>query len=618
MYIEELLIEGYKAFNSETSVQLHNGLNVLVGENGTGKSSIIDAIRLILQEDNYRRSGVRDTDFYTPFIENAEAVERIKIQAVFFDLSEEERTAFLPWTISESRSKLVLQIDNKENNRGYRRSYWGGMSRDSQFEYELFDTINCIYLPPLRDAEASLRPGRSSRLARLLVKLYNQSDEEAAENDDQLSLEVKVNQFNEELSEDETIAAANRFIQERLLEALGSVFSQETSLQFSTLNFQRIVEGLRLLFFPNLGAARGQALYRELEENSLGYNNLLYLATILAELSNEGGNGEFLKVLLIEEPEAHLHPQLQIRLLKYLENQALRSDIQIIISTHSPVLASSASLNSIIHLSRSGDGIISVPLEICGLPSDSQRFLHRWMDVTKSTLLFARGVIFVEGIGEAMLISELARRILVRVNAQMGNDQIGLLPEDLKDLGVTIINMGGIYFKHFMQLFCDLSGVEGSQSIPVRAAGITDNDPEVRFPTFENRQPGRNPAIALQEAINASENCRLFVSPLRTLEYDLAMHDENLKVLLAIKEFRPVEAEVRRLVDAYAAQEWPQEIVQNQQSKAVVADYLVNHIDKGEYSLDLAEFLQSHPGVEFTIPDYIRDAILWIVGGNDE
>ena len=617
MYVEEISIEGYKIFKDETKIQLHNRLNVLVGENGTGKSSIIDAIRLLLQEDEYRRSGIRNSDFHCPFTKDAEAAERIRIQAFFSGLAEQERVAFLPWMVTDTQAKLVLQVDNKANNRGrYWKSYWGGASRDSMFENELFDTINCIYLPPLRDAEAALRPGRNSRLARLLVKLNEQAADEVDENGEQLSLEQKVNEFNQQLSDDETISTANDLIRERLLEALGEVFSQDTSLQFSTINFQRIVEGLRLLFFPSSSGPESSELYRSLEENSLGYNNLLYLATILADLSNEEDSDEFLKILLIEEPEAHLHPQLQVRLLKYLEDQAARRDIQIIVSTHSPVLASSVSINSIIHLSRNGDEITSVQLEKCGLPDDSEKFLHRWMDVTKSTLLFARGIIFVEGIAEAMLMSELAHRVLSNYNAVLENDQEPL-PEDLKDMGISIINMGGIYFRHFMQLFCDLTGIEGIQSIPVRCSGITDNDPEEPLPTFANSAPGTNPAIELQETIDASDGCRLFVSPLRTFEYDLAMYGENLKVMLPLKNFRPDVAERRGLIEIYSAAEWSQELMENEENKALVADYMLKHIDKGDFSLALADKLQAEPDTEFAIPDYIRDAFLWVAGGID-
>lgn len=83
------------------------------------------------------------------------------------------------------------------------------------------------------------------------------------------------------------------------------------------MNFQQIVENLRLIFFPKITTAEADQ-FRDLCQNSLGYNNLLYIASILAELTLTKGESLY-RLLLIEEPEAHLHPQLQVRLLDHLE-----------------------------------------------------------------------------------------------------------------------------------------------------------------------------------------------------------------------------------------------------------------------------------------------------------
>lgn len=130
MYLRELHIDGYKVFREPFSVFLQKGLNVIVGENASGKTAIIDAIRLLLREDEFGHTPVTESDFHRPFDSSQESAQAFRLRAGFADLSDEEHVAFLPWSDMDGNASLTLLVDNKPNHRGrYKRTLWGGEGR---------------------------------------------------------------------------------------------------------------------------------------------------------------------------------------------------------------------------------------------------------------------------------------------------------------------------------------------------------------------------------------------------------------------------------------------------------------------------------------------------------
>ncbi len=320
---------------------------------------------------------------------------------------------------------------------------------------------------------------------------------------------------------------------------------------------------------------------------------------------------------MIEEPEAHLHPQLQIRLLKHLQEVALNKNIQVVITTHSTVISSAVSINNIIHI-NGGAEPLAVPARFCGLAEPSRRFIDRWLDVTKSNLLFSKGVILVEGVAEAIALPELAKIVLA-------NRGQGL--NSLEDYGVSVINLNGIYFAHFMQLFCEVDGQLRSCNLPIPCAGLTDNDPakthKVRVqdqlvdvvikPHPGNLAAGTNPALSLIPTIATSQYGRLFSGDLKTFEYDLAMTAGNLQLMLQVAYDNwstdgPVKAAFKEMLAADF-------VALTEAQKAEYAYELLERIDstsmgKGLYAQLLADKLEQGDCV-FAVPRYIQQAICW-------
>jgi len=627
MYISELKIDGYKNCNEESTILFNSGLNVLVGENASGKTTIIDAIRLILRESEL--PYVTEEDFYKSF-EKEEERRNIRIDLKMEELSSEEKITFLSWCNAEFEAELHLEIEKEPNPKGYfKKSIWGGKSKASAFEEETYDYIDTIYLPALRNAEEKLTNGRKSRLALLLKHQYTEDARKE-------QLVEAFSDFNKSIIKNDDkkfseIEQAKKDINTAMKNSMGTVFGQSVNLQFAESSFTSILQSIKMVFFPHMGEI-DEKKFRDVAINSLGYNNLLYIATVFAELEIVNKNHSLFTVLLIEEPEAHLHPQIQSKLIKYLQKVAdLKKNLQIIVTTHSAVIASSVGVESIIYIKGKQNGILSKRIADFGLEDGVKMYLNRWMDITKSTLLFSKGVILVEGICEAMLIPVLAEVVLKEYNQFKKNK----LPTSIEEAGVSVININGINFKYFFPLFCDLEGWE-DERLPIRCSGITDKDPrdiiEIDEEGKKNKKPqypieseeveGGNEAINLVDVLQSTEQARLYVADLKTFEYDLAMNGNFVLMAKVIKEGwikgdenkKGVKAECKKIINL-------NNNYVDDEMKRRDAKFIYEHIDcdelgKGVFSQLLLEKL-AH-GEEIHVPQYIKKAIIWACGGNND
>ena len=641
MYLSDIKIEGYRLFKDRQILHLRKGLNVLVGENGCGKSTVIDAIRLLLNEDEYARSGISEEDFYSS-VDKKEWADTISIKGRFSDLSEEKRVEYITWLDKKYNAVLNIDIVRKQDRRNnYKKAIWGGEASNSIFEWEPLNDIQCVYLPALRDAEKKLKASRGSRLARLLINLSQKTLEEKRKAGELMDIEKDVNDFNEELAKRPDIARANELINDSLENALGTVFAQATKIRFGDVTFERIVEALRIVFFPGKIPTE-ESVYRNLFENSLGYNNLIYLATILAEFEGLKENYSSPRILLIEELEAHLHPQIQIKVLKYLKEQAEKNDIQVIITTHSTTIASATPIEDIISFNMTKNGIKITSLRKCIKNKQAKQFINRWMDTTRSTLLFSKGNILVEGLAEALLIPKLAEIYLSGL-------KLDNAPKSLEEAGISVINMNGIFFQYFMKIYdgyeLKFPGREDNESkeaykeridlfrkkdkfeegeyeetdfVPILCAAITDNDPKEEAPKMSDNVEGKNPQLFLKEQVkNMTDRCRIYTN-VKTFEYDLALEKNNArKMIEIILDVLPTNGDIRDRMNGYL------EAYQNNEKveQPKIALDILNQIDasylgKGLFAQLLLEKISTTN--DFIVPEYIKAAIRFVLEITEE
>jgi len=437
LFISEVSINNFRIFKS-FKVQFNAGLNVLVGENNSGKTALIDSIRLTLDTNSSEWTKISDFDFH----ENEE-IFHIKIK--FDEISSKQASVFVEHLTHEevegNGRKSVLyvnlkaQITNiiKRGSRYIRSELRSGANGNGPIiEREIREYLSATYLRPLRDAETELNAGRNSRLAQIV----SSSTEFKRDGDNFKKLLEEFIAASTAILENDGLTADQRKIDKNLenlifnqdkfklaIQMLGSKEFSDMSSSEKERAFQDILNKLSLVLDAN-NPLQG-----------LGYNNVLFMATELLLLEQE--KDEF-PLLLIEEPEAHLHPQLQMKFLKFIRDQYSVQEslkLQTIITSHSPNLASKAPLESIILMNDAN--AFPMRKSDTGLDPDDYVYLEKFLDVTKSNLFFAKGVLIVEGDAENILLPTISK----------------LLGYPLEDYGVSVINVGSTAYARFAKIY---------------------------------------------------------------------------------------------------------------------------------------------------------------------
>nr|WP_253817392.1 AAA family ATPase [Myxococcus xanthus] len=598
--MSHVAVQGFRNLGA-LSLELAPGLNVLVGENNVGKTNVMEAIRAALgatSAANGEPMRLRPDDLAASA--GGELVDgTIHIDLTFSGLSEDERAEFIDLldynaaAPETSTASIHFEWRWDATQRRWHSRRWGGNRPDAEVAVpeEDLQSIPVTFLEALRNALSALVPGRNSRLGRLLMQQASNETERA-------SVEQIIQEANQRLEQAPLVLQTQSRIQEVLRRASGPVFGQEIAIRAAEPRFEKIAQGLRLLFAEREhGAAGGVSKLTDIDQNGLGYNNLLYVGTVLAELGNLPNAA--LPLLLVEEPEAHLHPHLQTLLADCLAGGlpagAEPRRVQTMVTTHSPTIAAHVSPETITILHRDERGQLhATGLRQCGLNGEELRKLRRMLDVTRASMLFARGIILVEGVSEALLLPVLARR----------------LGKNLAACGVSVVPVCGVDFRTFGKLF-------GPGKLQLPLSIVTDSDPPIDGETGSDARPRRHAdgvryvegdrASSLRDDLSSHPVARVFVSAV-TLEFELASAAlENASVMVdawlrGYKQPRRSTLQHHSIANSTTPEE-----------RALV---LWRHLcladggrRKADFAHALAAILDEEPERTFTVPGYLRDAI---------
>lgn len=597
MYLKTLTLSNFRSFE-QTDIPLCTDLTILVGENNGGKSNAIDAIRLLTTP----LGGRRELYCETTDIRFGSPKRQFELIGRFEELSPPQQGRMISAATDHAITGCVfgLRYDESSGRFPVRPVLWAGHQQGTP-EPGCHEMVRHVYLPPLRDAKRALASGNPTRIYALLNHFLDGGDP------DVLALALRRS------ASAEILGKIGGAVEEGLSALTYGVRRQAASLGFA--NDEKLIDIARDLRFK---LADHGIEPEDLRYSGHGYANLLYMATIAVEL--EKVNDADLTLFLVEEPEAHLHPQLQAAVLSFLEEQAEKSrqprpghegpagQLQIIVATHSPNLSAWVESKKLVFFrsflpeeTKPAEAPVTVeadavklvprrrrvtrciPLASLALSQIDRRKIDRYLDVTKSSLLFGGRVLLAEGIAEALLLPVIAKRLVLKHD-----------PEKLRLFrSAVFVPIDGVDFEPYAKL---LLTPFDEVRIADRLVVLTDGD---GGDLAEGEPlPGVQRKASL-EAVASGLGATGFI--------EVVTNDYSLETELVRAGNGALLKTVYLQLHKRSEEKWDSAIAETGDAQALAIQKLFETTRKGDFAQLLAEAINN--GEPFLVPAYLKRAI---------